>query len=294
MPARALPLPPRFRLDGDTPAEELAEVVATWRSTSVIADSTIGRFVDILELFTARIAMSGHRSVLSASAQDCSVFLRSPTRRGDQPAVATLHLRRSALRAMYRTIMTLGVQAVDPTRNLELPSRSTRICRPLEDDEIALLRVGATGMTAALVAICGAGATTSEATLLTPANLVDDELHLPGAARIRPRTVRLDNWATNTIRGRTHRGRSDQPLILLGGAPPGSQRAQAAVCNRLRRLIAHCGIDDDHIRPQSLRLHRAATVLSETADIAAAARTLGLSSLDATSEALGHNWQENK
>ncbi|HZJ49386.1 MAG TPA: integrase, partial [Actinomycetota bacterium] len=54
--------------------------------------------------------------------------------------MATMHLRRSALRLYFCTARQLGICSGDPTLDLVLPARSSLHMRPLTDDEVALCR----------------------------------------------------------------------------------------------------------------------------------------------------------
>jgi len=61
---------------------------------------------------------------------------------------------------------------------------------------------------------------------------------------------------------------------------------QATISNLLSKLLRAAGLSGDDVRPGSIRLW-AGSVTLRSAGIEAAARTLGLASLDATFDALG-------
>lgn len=54
-----------------------------------------------------------------------------------RPSIATMHLRRSALRLYFRNARHLGLCSGDPTLDLVLPAGSSLHMRPLTDDEVA-------------------------------------------------------------------------------------------------------------------------------------------------------------
>jgi integrase/recombinase XerC len=275
-----------------SPVAELDQVLSLWVSDSLMSDPAAVRLGDVARAFAERLAMAGRCSWTAATPDDCAVFVRSATRKGRRPSPATLHVRRSALRAVYRSLRATGATQVDPTIDLVLPPRSVRTARPLDDDEVALLRVVATGRTAVVVALCGAGATTTEATTVIAEHVTGGPrpvLDLPGVSRISPRSVTLDQWAAAVLDA--HRPDYGQPFVVVGGSAPGSQGAQAAACNVLRRLFADCGIAGPDVRPASLRLHAAASAHRRTGRIEDAAAVLGVASLDAAADAVHWDWR---
>lgn len=66
--------------------------------------------------------------------------------------------------------------------------------------------------------------------------------------------------------------------------------AQPAMSSALSRLISSAGVTDPQVRPSSIRLWGGANTLAASG-IEAAARALGIDSLDATAAALGHDWR---
>ena len=52
-------------------------------------------------------------------------FVHAPLPDSTAPSVSTLHLRRSALRLLFRTGRRIGITEGDPTLDLSLPPRST-------------------------------------------------------------------------------------------------------------------------------------------------------------------------
>jgi len=81
-------------------------------------------------------------------------------------AVATVHNRRAALRAFFRTACRLRLILGDSTTGIDVPARQSSVRRPLSEDEAALVRLFSERTTptrhAATVALLLAGAHTSE------------------------------------------------------------------------------------------------------------------------------------
>ena len=98
---------------------------------------TLTRFAAYLE--------SGHhiRSVDEIDRQHVEGFVLAPlpgSSGRQRPAIATMHVRRSALRLYFRIAQQAGLDVTDPTLDLRLPPRSGVQTRPLTTDEIALCR----------------------------------------------------------------------------------------------------------------------------------------------------------
>lgn len=67
-------------------------------------------------------------------------FVQAETTEGLDPNVATMHLRRSAVRLLFRVLRQFGVPPGDPTMDLRWPPRSSLALRALTDDEVELCR----------------------------------------------------------------------------------------------------------------------------------------------------------
>lgn len=66
-------------------------------------------------------------------------FVRAKNANG-VPTVATMHVRRTALRMFFRVARMEFGYSGDPTLDMGLPSKSTMAVRPLTEDEIGLGR----------------------------------------------------------------------------------------------------------------------------------------------------------
>ena len=120
-------------------------MVSTWALGPALSSSTVNRMGDLAMRFARRLAAAGVASLLDADLSDCEGFVWATTRRRQTPALATIHLRRTTLRTLYRTLEALGTEVLDPRSTLELPPKSRRGTRALSDDEMTLLRTTALG-----------------------------------------------------------------------------------------------------------------------------------------------------
>ncbi|HMR94830.1 MAG TPA: hypothetical protein PKE05_04785 [Microthrixaceae bacterium] len=278
------------------PPQECRVALSAWLCKPSTPEVTFGRVAELAIRYASRLEATGVASMTSATAEDASGFVRAPTRKGAPPSVHTMHLRRTTLRSIYRTLHELGAPCGDPTAFMELPSRWFRAQRPLTNAEIHQLRTavmtrrGDPPAGAVLLALAEAGASTVELTIVCWADIAASCVALPGGARILPRTVALTDWGAATItqaRATTTAAATD--LAVSGSAmPPGSQPAQAAMTNRLRQLLRTAELHTDPtLGPRSIRLWAAANRYRKTGRIEDAAHVLGMRSLDACAAAIG-------
>jgi len=61
-------------------------------------------------------------------------FVRSREAGGGEASLAKRHLRRTALRVLFRSARAAGVSVGDPTLDLVLPAKGPRKTRPLSDE----------------------------------------------------------------------------------------------------------------------------------------------------------------
>src|SRR5439155_9939 len=131
-------------VSGDaSPSQALGQVLEELHR-SRLTDQSTHRMTELLVRFTIFLE-KGLRlgSVEQISAEQASRFVFAGISKpvGPQrPSVATMHLRRSALRLYFRTLRQIGVAIGDPTQDLVLPARSSLAMRPLTDDEVVVCR----------------------------------------------------------------------------------------------------------------------------------------------------------
>src|SRR5437773_9439932 len=124
-----------------TPSESLGRVLEELRSCR-LTDQSTHRMTELLVRFTIFVDKGLHLgSVEDITAEHASRFVLAGISKpvGPQrPSVATMHLRRSALRLYFRTLRQIGMAVGDPTQDLVLAPRSCLAVRPLTDDEIVV------------------------------------------------------------------------------------------------------------------------------------------------------------
>lgn len=285
------------------PVAEAAVIVEAWHADPALAEATAARMGELAARYAQRLAASGRASLGEADAGDARGFVWAPTRRGHPPSPHTLHLRRTALRAVYRTLRHLTDATGDPSAEVALPPKTTRTARPLDDGEIALLRTAALAAAdphraAGAVALAEATATTGELARARWADLDLDAglVALTGAPPVCARTGALTSWGTAALR-RAHTSLApapSDPVVHRGASSPEGQRGQAAAANLLRRLLAAAGVAAADVRPTSVRLWAARHALDRGATIEQVARLLGLASLDAAADAIGYQWHHDQ
>lgn len=296
-------------------AEGWQAVLATWRSDVLMADQTAARLDQIGARFTSRLTAQGVEGWGEVTPWHCQSFVAAANRSGTPASAATQHLRRSTVRAVFRTLRTLGLVAGDPTLDLVLPQRSSRGYRPLTDDEVMVCRAsarlghaGANSLRRAVSWALGeATATTSEIGAIRLGDLLDvttpsaDET-APLRVRIAPsrrhagRTAELTAWGSVVLRRHARqlldaRAAPDTLLAYGGTGAPGAHHAQASVCTNLTRVLQLAGIDDPAVRARSLRGWAGQRLYAGGLPIEQVAVRLGCSSLDAAAAEIGLTWK---
>lgn len=287
---------------GTGPAGEVSAIVDAWAVDGALAPSTVQRMSEIADRFASRLAAMGVGSLLAAEPGHCETFIWAATRRGRPPSLHTVHLRRTTLRALYRSLRPDGAEIGDPTLHIDLPPKTERAVRALTDDELVLLRTTALGrhrqptLAAAVVALAEASATTGEIPQVRwcDVDLERGTVALPGAPPVRPRIGTLTTWGCGVLHRHRDQSTPGRAAPVCHGAisVPASHAAQAATTNRLRRLLVAAGLADPDLRPTSVRLWAADRAHRLGQPIEAVARILGLASLDATADAIDYEWKE--
>jgi integrase len=139
--------------------------------------------------------------------RSCEAFVRSSNvGDGTSPSVATMRLRRSALRLMFRAARDLGLVDGDPTLDLVLPSRTDETARPLTDLEVqrcerAALEDLASTRLVVPWALGEATARTAEIPNLRMADLDLDvgQVWIHGSSKTEPRWGLLTKWGVAQI-----------------------------------------------------------------------------------------------
>jgi len=269
-----------------------------------LTDQSTNRMVELLVRFTIFLE-KGHRlqRVGSISQQHIRgfVFAGIPTRSGTQhPSVATMHLRRSALRLYFRTLRQLGLFEGDPTLDLELPPRSCLAMRPLTDDEVVLCRsfslqtLTATRQPAAW-ALAEATARTSEIPHVRVSDLdfSNRRVWIHGSSKAEARWGYLSGWGATQLARRVGSLKSvleDNPAVANEGRGS-EQSGQASSCIAIAETLARAGIGQEpDVRPGSVVGWAGRRVFDSTGRIEDVALRLGVRSLDRAARLIGWDW----
>lgn len=256
------------------------------------------RIGGLITQFYARLTAQGVTRLQDVTRDHCDGFIWATTENGDQPSIHTAHLRRTALRNLFRIATANDPTLTDPTRHVTLPAKPGPTGRPVTDDEHALIRTAALGKntdalrTAAIIALLEAGATTGEIAGVRwdDLNLDTHSVALPGATPVKPRVVGITYWGHGVLE-RHATSSSGEFVVTVGGTTGDSHVSQASIVNTVRRVIRTAGITDPGVKPGSIRLWAARRHFNDSG-LEAAARTLGFDSLDRAADAIGYRWQD--
>jgi integrase len=282
--------------------DELTLVLAEVNAQGLLSPQSLARFGDLagrFGRFVARAACGGSlRDVTADHARD---FVLADSAAGPA-SVATMHLRRSLLRLLFRTGRRLGLTTGDPTLDLVLPRRSSLRTRPLENEEVALGRSAAlytlTGTRlAAAWALAEATARSAEIPRITVGDLDLDQrrVWLHGSGRTDPRWGRLSEWSAVQLDRHLRRLPDTDPdrrLVYRGAGSEQSQ--QATACIAIGDVLIRAGLaTEPDVRPLSLVAWAGGQILEETGRIEEVAKRLGMRSLDRTATLIGLVWSRS-
>lgn len=217
---------------------------------------------------------------------------------GREPSIATMHLRRSVLRLLFRVAHEAYGFDADPTRHILLAPRSSLAARPLTNEEVALGRsyslhtLTVTRQPAAW-ALAEATATTGELPHITVDDLdIDNQrVWLHGSRKRDPRWGQLSDWGVVQVRRRAAALKDTEHLIYQGCGSEESE--QASCCIAIKETMIRAGLDaEPDVRPASLVAWVGAAVFEETGKIEEVARRLGIRSLDAAARFIGFDWKK--
>jgi integrase/recombinase XerC len=217
-----------------------------------------------------------------------------------RPSVATMHLRRSALRLYFRTLRQLGMAVGDPTIDLVLPPRSCLAVRPLTDDEIVVCRsfslqtLTATRQPAAW-ALAEATARTSEIPHIVVSDLAPSNrrVWIHGSSKAEARWGLLSEWGATQLARRVGSLKNvamEDPFVAYEGR--GSEEsAQASSCIAIAETLMRAGIGrEPDVRPGSVVAWAGWRIFEEGGSIEEVARRLGIRSLDRAARFIGWGW----
>lgn len=278
---------------------EIEPLLRNLRESSGLSSQSQARFLDLLHRFETFLAVGhGVTSLADVTKAHVRLFTAAPV--GDvsvEPAAATMHLRRSAIRLLFRLARESGLEVGDPALDVALPARTPRRVRPLTDAEIVVCRAASlhtlteTRLPAAW-ALAEATARTSElpSILASDVDLFSGTVRIPGSSRTRPRRGFLSDWGIQQLKRRLDNpasaGAANTAVIYKGdrGGASGQASASAAIAWTLRRAGLAA---DATVCPASVAAWAGRRLLDEGVALDEVARRLGIRSLDRTANFIG-------
>lgn len=303
----SLPLPWGPAMAENSVATSVDLVVSDWAVDGAMSAQTLDKFALLAQRF---VRFAAAHDVTTLDAVDDGlvakfVAAKGRSRRGAvaPAAVATMHNRRAALRAYFRTARRLGLVLHDPTLDIDVPDRETASTRSLHDDEAVLVRLFSEHATptrhAATTALLLAGAHTSELghIRISDVDTTAKTVWAHGSTKHRARALPLDTWAFRVIDQRiahlTERGATADTIFCTGSEGSDAQR-QARVCVTVRDVLTRAGLSTTTgIKPSSLTAYAARQVFEDTGRIELAAKLIGSGSLDGTAALIGYQWRQD-
>lgn len=226
------------------------------------------------------------------------------------PAYGTQVGRKTTLRNVFTSCFRLGLTDTNPGREVPTLGRSTRLFRPLTDDEVERCKVAAMQRTRdarlpALLAVALGGATLAEAPFVEVGDVAvaDRLLYLPGMGRrTMPRWVPLDDWQMGVIAHRIdrletkHRDDPDwrQRPLVYNGQPYADHQMKVAqvITGNMRRILDVAGLPKDQgYAARCVLQYAAQKVYRETGSVDAVAVRCGLKSLESAAKLIDCDWR---
>lgn len=290
--------------------EAWPQIREAWEAEGCFSPQTLIRAGETVERFLLRCNSLGVSTFEQVTPQVCAGFVHSLTRQGTRPEATTMCNRRSLLRMLFRTARQLGFDERDPTLDLPVRRDTSRLLRPLTDEEIALARSASrlswtkeSTRRSAVWALAEAGAVNGELGRVLAGDLdsltLPTQVHFRGGARVDPRTVPLTDWGSRTLHAwieeRTNAGRppvADRPLVYAGRGGTADLGRQSSVCAAVSQVLDSCGLNrDPQVRPGSVRAWAARSRFDRGEDLIEIARAMGCRSLDTTAQLVGLDWR---
>ena len=122
-------------------AGQLVQVTGALGAMGRLTTESRPRMLGLIDRFGAFVVRAfGVTLLAEVTPEQVAAFVRSASASGELPSVATMRLRRSSVRLLFRTARDLGLVEGDPTLDLVLPSRTDEAARPLTDLEVQRCR----------------------------------------------------------------------------------------------------------------------------------------------------------
>lgn len=277
-------------------------VAAELRASGRLSAQSEPRVLGLFERFGVFVSRAFEVANLrDVSHEQVEAFVRASTAgAGQAPSSATMQLRRSALRLLFRTARELDLLDGDPTVDLVLPSRTNESARPLTDNEVKQCRrvclhdLASTRLSLAW-ALGEATARTGEIPHITVGDLDLEtaRVWIHGSSKTEPRRGVLTEWGARQVArhvGGLGSGIAGATLLAYGGS--GNLESRRSFSSQaIRETLQRAGLTTEpHVRPASLAAWAGVRVMRETRRIEAVASALGVRSLDAAARMIDWDW----
>lgn len=242
----------------------------------------------------------GVKEIHDVSPEIAEAFIWAVDANGQRPIDVAAQLRRTSLRLLFRIARQTDPSVGDPTLDLAMPARPSRVTRPLTDDEVTLCR-GASiwslddSRRSAAWALAESTCRTGELPYIRVGDLDLDRrrVRLHGGRRQFARWGELSEWGIEHIRIRASADGADAstPLLYAGNDPREAGRISTSTA--LLEVLRRAGLaDDPSVRPQSITGWAGIQILKRTGRIDRVAASLGLKSLDRAASMIDWSWQD--
>lgn len=283
------------------PAEAVAFVLDVWADGDrprPLSGSTIGIYAYVVRRFAVYLGAVGIDDVNRVSPEVVADYLAAAGKtvhgRVSDPALASSHVRRSALRAFYGTLRTKGLSVADPTLDVALPMRAGSSIRPLTESEAETVRFHSEGFTGtrypAIVAMALSGMTPGEI-IRTRTDDIDQRgrrVWARGTPQRDARWCAISGWEAHAIAAHLTHAPPGSLFTVNSRSTPHTSSASTPLLRVLRRAGLH---DVPGIKPTSMPYYAAARAFARTGRIEEAALVLGARSLDAAAFAVDFLWR---
>jgi hypothetical protein len=257
----------------------------------------VGRIIERFAAFAA--AAFGVGSVDLVTAEIAAAFVHSALPDGGDPSVSLLHLRRSALRLLFRSLRESGVMAGDPTLDLVLPPRSPLVTRPLADDEVLLCRGHALWSLSDLrrASAWALAEATCRSVEIAQIRISDLDLEgrrvwIHGGRTTGSRWGYLTEWGAVQLGRRIETLPADPAIRVVYGGSGDTGTGQVSASVAIGDVLTRAGLaGEPDVRPASVAAWAGRRIFEETGQIDEVARRLGMFSLDRTARFIAFDWK---
>jgi integrase len=234
--------------------------------------------------------------------QMAEAYVGAPLAGGEVASMPLRHLRRSALRLLFRALRDAGAPVGDPTIDLVLPPRSQLSSRPLDDDEVALCRGHALWSlgTERRAAAWGLAEATCRAVEIGQIRVRDIDLNgrrvwIHGGRTTAPRWGELSDWAASHLERRIAELPTDPELSVVYSGAGGYTTGQVSAGTAVIDVFTRAGLaSEPDVRPASVAAWAGRRIYNETGRIDEVARRLGMASLDRTARFIALDWRASE